>query len=397
MLIYPVTAQIPSSGRGADIEIKLVTIGPGSDLTSWWGHTAVIVEDKRFNTSLFYNYGLFSFEQENFFVNFIMGRLIFWVGAWNTSDALAHYLSQNRDIRIQVLNLSAEQRLAVSDYLAWNVRPENRAYLYDHYLDNCSTRVRDLFDHILDGQFSDYFRKLGRFTFREHTRRYTHRYFAVDWILMFLMNDSIDQPIHVWDEMFLPDELENAVEEFTYINQNGAREKFVKSSYIYYQAKGTKNVPAEPPVHWPIGLVIGMLSGGSALLFGYFYNRREGYVSKLFALFHILIGFIIGIPGTVLIFMSLFTDHVVTYHNENILLANPITLLLIPLGLGLYYEKVFARKWLPLTVYFLWLLGGGLLLLKIFPAFDQFNWLSISIILPILISLTVGWLNTIRT
>ena len=64
------SAQVPpennsTGSRGDDLEIKLVTIGPGDDLTSWWGHTAIIVEDHKFNVSRFYNYGLFSFEQEN--------------------------------------------------------------------------------------------------------------------------------------------------------------------------------------------------------------------------------------------------------------------------------------------------------------------------------------------
>src|SRR5512136_833896 len=68
--------------RGEYLQIKLVTIDPGDELTMWWGHTALIVEDLRFNTSLFYNYGIFSFEQENFLKNFAMGRLIFWVAAW---------------------------------------------------------------------------------------------------------------------------------------------------------------------------------------------------------------------------------------------------------------------------------------------------------------------------
>ena len=89
--------------RGDALVIKLVTIGPGDDMTSWWGHTAIIVEDNKFNVSRFYNYGLFSFEQDDFITNFVMGRLIFWVGAWNTSDALAHYVSLNREIRFQIL------------------------------------------------------------------------------------------------------------------------------------------------------------------------------------------------------------------------------------------------------------------------------------------------------
>jgi hypothetical protein len=213
---------------------------------------------------------------------------------------------------------------------------------------------------------------------------------------MFLMNDSIDQPIDRWDEMFLPDELEKAVDELTYIDQDRNRQNFVKSSYTYYQAKGIESVPVNAPIHWPLGLIIGLCSGGLVFLSWYFYINQIRPYSKLFPIIHILTGFVLGIPGTILMFMSFFTDHVVTYHNENIFLANPLTFLLIPLGFALLAKKNYARRWLPVTVYSLCALGGILLFFKFFPAFDQYNWLSIAIILPLMVSLAVSWLTITR-
>jgi hypothetical protein len=140
--------------RGEYLQIKLVTIDPGDELTMWWGHTALIVEDLRFHRSLFYNYGIFSFEQENFMRNFAMGRLIFWVAAWNTEGALSYYQSLNRTIRMQILDFSPERRLELARFLDHNILPENREYLYDHYDDNCSTWIRDLIDKMVDGQFA---------------------------------------------------------------------------------------------------------------------------------------------------------------------------------------------------------------------------------------------------
>ena len=43
-----------------DLLIQLVTIEPGDELYTWWGHAAIIVTDTRLNESRFYNYGLFS-------------------------------------------------------------------------------------------------------------------------------------------------------------------------------------------------------------------------------------------------------------------------------------------------------------------------------------------------
>lgn len=377
--------------RGNDLEIKLVTIDPGDDLTSWWGHTAIIVEDQRFETSLFYNYGLFSFEQENFIYNFAMGRLIFWVGVWNTSDALAHYLSLNREIRMQILNLSPAKKVEMAVFLANNVLPQNREYLYDHYRDNCSTRVRDLLDKLIDGQF---YRKLqvpGRMTFRQHTRRHTDAYFIVDGLLMFLMNNSIDKGIRQWDDMFLPEELEYYVANLTYEDNNGQVQDLVKSSYTYYNAKDRLSLPVNAPAHWPRGLAIGFFSGVLLILLGFGYLREIKFSRQLFGIYQTSLGVFYGIPGLILFLMSMFTDHTVTYHNENLFLANPLTTLLIPLGIGLLLDKRFCRMWLPKLWYLITSINLILLVLKFLPVFDQYNWLSISLIVPLSVSASFIW------
>jgi hypothetical protein len=387
------TDENTAGSRGDSLVIKLVTIGPGDALTAWWGHTAVIVEDKTFNVSRFYNYGLFSFEQENFVSNFAMGRLIFWVGAWNTSDALAHYVGLNRDIRFQILNLSPAKRVEIATLLAKNVQPENREYLYDHYRDNCSTRVRDLIDKIFDGQFYGQTQSEGTMTFRGHTRRHTDQNFVVDWLLMFLMNNTIDQEIRRWDDMFLPEELERNVTEFSYVDKNGNRRNLVKKAYTFFNAKNRKPLPEGAPAHWPLGLIIGVVSGIGAIFLAIGYSLNRKYARLSFAIYHIIIGFIYGLPGLILLFMSFFTDHIVTYHNENLLLANPFTFLLIPLGIGMIFKNTFSLKWLPTLWYFLVGLNIIMLLLKLFPAFDQQNWLSISLILPLNLAMAYGWMK----
>jgi hypothetical protein len=384
------------SSRGDSLVIKLATIGPGDGLTSWWGHTAVIVEDKTFDVSRFYNFGLFSFEQENFVSNFAMGRLIFWVGAWNTPDALAHYVSLNRDIRFQILDLSPAKRVEIATLLATNIRPENREYLYDHYRDNCSTRVRDLIDKVFDGQFYGQTQMEGTMTFRGHTRRHTDQNFLVDWLLMFLMNNSIDQEIRRWDDMFLPEELERNIADFSYLDESGNRRNLVKSTYTFFNAKNREPLPEGAPAHWPLGLIIGVISGVLTILLAMGYSREKKYFRIGFGVYHNFIGFIYGLPGLILLFMSFFTDHIVTYYNENLLLANPFTFLLIPLGIGMIFKNTFCLKWLPTLWYFLFGLNIILLILKLFPAFDQQNWLSISLILPLNLAMVYSWMKIIK-
>ena len=280
--------------------------------------------------------------------------------------------------------------------LATNIRPENREDLYDHYRDNGSTIVRDLFDHILDGQFYRQTQIEGTMTFREHTRRHTDRHFIVDWLLMFLMNNTIDQDIRRWDDMFLPEEIEQNISDFSYKDESGNMHELVKSAYTFFHAKDREPLPVGAPAHWPIGLMIGLLSGILAILGGIGYSRGVKYMRQLYGIFHIVIGIIYGIPGLILFFMSFFTDHIVTYHNENLLLANPFTFLFILFGVGIILNNAFSLKWLPTLWYFLCGLNIILLILKIFPVFDQQNWLSISLILPLNLAMVFSWNKIIK-
>jgi hypothetical protein len=383
-------------GRGEYLQIKLVTIEPGDELTMWWGHTAIIVEDLRFNTSLFYNYGIFSFEQENFIRNFVMGRLIFWVGAWSTHAALDYYKSQNRTIRMQILDLPPERRLEMARFLGQNVLPENREYLYDHYYDNCATRVRDLIDKMVDGQFARFCHQPARMTLRQHTRCYTHHHFLMDLLLMFLMNDTIDKPATRWQEMFLPIEVERNIQAFNFADSSGAKRKLVSDDLLFFEASQQPPIPDFAPRHWPVTLALGGILAMLGLYLAFLYRQHTTGSKYLFGMYQTLLGLIFGIPGLALFFMANFTNHTVTYHNENLYLASPLTLLLIYSGIRTLRHE--SRKQ-SLTLYLcsvLAFLGTLSLLLKIFPAFDQDNWDIISLLLPIWLTLAGSWFWIIK-
>ena len=56
-----------------------MTMGPGGEVWEWFGHNAIVVEDRSRGTSIAYNYGMFSFRQENFLLRFIQGRMMYWM------------------------------------------------------------------------------------------------------------------------------------------------------------------------------------------------------------------------------------------------------------------------------------------------------------------------------
>ncbi len=373
-----------------DLKIKLVTFSPGDEIVAWFGHTALVVEDTRLNHSRLYNYGMFSFG-DGMLLKFAMGRLWFWVGEAPEYRTYELYKRMNRDVRILELNLEPDERQKMATFLGTDVLPENREYLYHHYNDNCSTRIRDAIDDAVDGQFKEATSHTSDQTFRDHTRRHSMHNPPMEMLLMFWMNDDIDQPIQRWDDMFLPEELEDAVKDLEYTNSAGETVSLVKEERTYYESD-REPVPDQPSTRWPWALLVGLGLGAAGVALGwrYFDNKTRGRRIG-FGLYNALIGLMVGIPGLALFIMSTITDHEVTYWNENLLLGNPLTLLVAPLGIALAFGSQRAEGWLR----YLWmgLAGLGLLLvpLKLLPAFDQDNLLPMVWILPILVGFGFVW------
>jgi len=380
-------ASLPPWGsgesQGEDLAILLVTFSPGDDVPSWWGHGSLVVEDRRLRQSRLYNYGMFSFD-EAMLARFAMGRLEFWVGQSSVSGTFRHYQSEDRDVRVQELNLTPEQRVLVAKRLADNVLPENREYLYHHYNDNCVTRLRDMIDVATGGQLHEADRAPGRMTLREHTRRYTAVNPPMSVLLDFMMNDEIDRPITRWEEAFLPDELEAQVAALRVKGADGEPQSLVAKQWNYYESATRKRPPAEPPAWGPWILALGVALGGLAVGLTVWERQRGSRVARmLLGLENAVVGLVLGVPGTALLIMGVVTDHTVTHRNENLFLANPLTLLALPFGVALMWGSRKARA--RLCKVWVVLAASGVLgvLLKVLPPFDQDNWRLIALILPI--------------
>jgi hypothetical protein len=398
--------------RGNFLTLKIAVMGPGDELYFWWGHIGLVIEDALTGENRFYDYGVFDFNADNFFVNFAMGRVLYYCAVSpNAEFNYRVYRMTNRDITLYTLDLPPLARYKIMRAAEINVRPENKYYFYHHFRDNCVTRVLELLDLGLDGDFKKTFIDApGRFTLRQHVRRHTWFNPFFDWMLGFLMGKGIDEPSTVWQDMFLPSEAGNQIANFTYIDDQGHERKLVKSVEILNRAEGRPAVLDVPRRQWPRELVVGLflaaVAGGIFLL-----GRRKPLLSqRLIGIFQALLGLFFGGAGSLLFFMTFFTNHDYTWHNINILYINPLLLAAIPLGISLARGKdqdlppasqpsKKSRRspaWL-LSALWTYVFFGGLLslALRVFPRFYQQNQVTLALVLPFAFVLSgiPGWLR----
>jgi len=375
--------------QGENLTLKVAVMGPGDQLYFWWGHIALVVEDSRAGTSRFFDYGLFSFDNDNFFYNFAFGRLLYSCGVSSTERNLSVYFNTNRDITVYTLDVPPELRQKVRDFAETNVLPDNRDYYYHHFRDNCSTRIRDIIDIATNGQFFEqYGQAPGRFTLRQHVRRHTWFSPAADWFLNFLMGQVIDRPITVWEDMFLPSEVGNRIEEFWYTDSDGVSRKLVTSVEVLNRAIDRPKVLDVPRKQWPRELAFSLVL--SAIFGAFFFmqakNMRSGRI--LAGLSVSLTSLFFGIAGVLLYFLNLFTNHDYTYQNANMLFCSPLLLAGVPFGIGYAFSKKADKFFIyALLSRILWLLTAlGIFLsmaIKLLPWFYQQNLTDQMLMLPL--------------
>ena len=195
------------------IEINLMTTETGDEVYSYFGHTSLEVRLPGC-IPLFYDYGYFSFS-DGFYLDFVLGRLFYNVYATDGEMRISGFKSANRTVHRTPLDLSPKMKNAILEFLSYNTEPENNTYLYDYYLDNCATRVRDIYNEATGGEFKRWAEgmKTGS-TLRKSANLYLDKNPIVSFTLSYLQGPAIDKPITLYEECFLPLSLMKAIESF---------------------------------------------------------------------------------------------------------------------------------------------------------------------------------------
>ncbi|MBE0594564.1 MAG: DUF4105 domain-containing protein, partial [Gemmatimonadales bacterium] len=306
----------PDTGRGTELTVSLVTMGPGKAVWERFGHNALWVRDNRTSAGRIYNYGLFSFEQEHFIVRFVQGRPEYWMQGFDAEPHFRYYVEENRSVWVQELNLTPAQRADLRDFLEWNERPENRFYRYDPYRDNCSTRIRDAIDRVLGGRLQDatgHDRTYG--TYRSHSLRLVADHLPTYVGLMLALGEPADRLLSAWEAMFIPLEMRRYVRDVMVPGADGREEPLVLSERTLFES--TASYGRDTPPDWLLAfLAAGLAIAGLIALPMLRPARNAARVAA--TLTASLWTLATGAAGMVLAGLWLFTDHRITYGNVNL-------------------------------------------------------------------------------
>ena len=299
----------------ADDEIKfsVVTIGPyESELYSAFGHSGIRYVDKKNNIDHFYNYGIFDFNQPNFYLNFLNGKLLYMVAKYDYRTAEKYYINEDRYIKEQVLDLNESEKILLYNILEQSIRPENRTYLYNYVYDNCATKIRDVLDNVY-GESLSFTSEPEKKSFRQLMDLYLEKNKWGDLGIDICLGPEIDYDVSFDEEMFLPDYLFKGIENAV---RDGDKNIVSKTNIINLQKEDFQSYSLSPHYIFLIFFIISI----------YLSFRQVKYGIKYFVFDSIYL-MVSGIIGCLLVYLWFFTDHLSSY-NFNIVWAMPFNIII---------------------------------------------------------------------
>jgi len=329
LLLLSIRAQSQSLALSEGAQISVITCGPTpNELYAAFGHSAIRVYDPDQQIDFAYNYGVFDFDQPNFYLNFARGYLYYKLGVYYYPHFRDYYISHNRYVHEQILDLTAEQKQKVFDYLEWNGKPENQTYRYDYFYNNCATKIRDVLAETLKDElkFDGSFVKTD-YTIRDLTDLYLGPQPWGDLGIDICLGLPMDKKASPYEYMFLPDYIE-----YSFDNATISSKPIVKQKVSVYEAI---------PEGIPFSFFHPWILFGTFLLITMALSYYDWKRKKLSKWFDVIVFSAMGWVGILLLLLWTATDHQAAAKNFNLLWAFPLHAMA-----GIILLRKNAKPWL---------------------------------------------------
>jgi len=281
-----------------DYEFSLLTCAPGEELYSIFGHSAIRLKSP--TEDIVVNYGIFSFEEENFFTNFLLGKLNYRVGIANTKRFINAYEQEGREVVENTLKITTpgKKRQLITTI---NTDLEKKIYRYDYFTNNCTTKISRLFS--VDSTFFT-----GKNIPDTYRKGLNKSLYNQQW-LKFLMNIALgipaDKKLSYKERLFLP------LFYHSYLTTNDTPAKLDIANRKTLKWYHTLTSPIVLITIFFLLMIISVVKQ----------YRIHGFLyTTVFICLFIISGFIV--------FFWFFSEHVHAKYNLNLLWANPLYILL---------------------------------------------------------------------
>ena len=345
VIIFSVIFIPHAEGRAINLspesQISVLTCGPGNQVYSLYGHSAIRVIDSAINLDIVFNYGVFSFNSGNFVYRFAKGQTDYMLAPEQYSDFYISYLSEKRSITEQVLDLTQNEKQKVWDCLVINARPENRVYRYNFFMDNCSSRIRDVFQKQIDGELIFNEEKGEGKTFRQQVSECQKQIPWLDFSIQLVLGSPSDKIASAYNEMFLPEFLHKHFAGAKILKDGKERLLVKKQNVLIKEEHQDINFlwKYSPEIFFCVLLLIIL-----------WISYREYQCKKIKYVVDYFLFLITGFIGFGLLWFVIFSEHPALRPNYNLLWALPLNLIFILLWMKKNWRHFLKWYWPLLSV-----------------------------------------------
>lgn len=307
------------------IRFSLLTCGPGEEIYSLFGHTAIRYQNLTKGIDYVFNYGIFDFNAPNFILRFSLGQTDYKLGVTPFDYFIKEYQYLQRDVREQILNLNQIEKERLAAQLELNYRPENRIYRYNFFYDNCATRPRDQIERSVQNSIV-YAENMNTYdtgtTYRDMLHQYTKHHLWSRFGMDLCMGIPADKPITRRQMMFVPFYLEECFSRAIIETPQDSRPLVSQSvqliSFPSSKTTDTSWYPTPFVTSLTLFIIVTLIT-----LYGWKKKKRLwGIDLILFAA--------AGIAGCILAFLALFSEHPAVSPNLMLFVFHPFHLLFLP-------------------------------------------------------------------
>ena len=309
--------------------ISILTCGRGSELYSTFGHTALRIKDEVNQLDVVYNYGMFDFRDENFYLKFVKGDLQYFMNATSFEDFILEYQMDEREVLEQKISLTIQQKQELFNRLNENLFSAEKYYTYKFIDRNCTTKVAD--------KLSDRYKKITfekvddkTISYRQLLYPYFDNYFWYKLGINIVFGLKTDASA---EKLFLPIELLHSIE----------KAEIDGKSIVVSQKNIVEGKTIVPKFSFFNSIYVIILSLFIILLL----NSKPLFNTYLF---------FSGVLGLLLCLLGLYSQHEELLWNYNALLYNPL-FIIIPFIKESLLKKISVVSLIMLLIYCVFMLN----------------------------------------